>query len=95
MINGFQIPKKFSVKMQEGQTVLELRVLISKKIRTSFDSINLEGSFAGPLPITWNGKTIRDLRLRRGEVIKITKRQTPPIPEEDLVDRNGNFTPKA
>jgi ubiquitin carboxyl-terminal hydrolase 34 len=35
------------------------------------------------------------LRLRKGEVLRVTKRQTQPIPEEELIDKSGNFTPKA
>jgi len=46
----------------------------------------------GFIKFTWNGKTIRDLRLKKGEVLKITKRQTPPIMEEELIDKAGNFT---
>ena len=30
IIAGYQIPRRFTVKMNEGQTVLELRVLVSK-----------------------------------------------------------------
>lgn len=71
-----------------------MRLDISKKIRAPWDAFNI-ASQNNVLSFSENGKIIRDLRLKRGDVFTITKRPTKQIPEAELVDKKGNILPEA
>jgi ubiquitin carboxyl-terminal hydrolase 34 len=71
-----------------------MRLEISQRIRAPWDSFNI-ASQNSVLNFSENGKVIRDLRLKRGEVFVITRRPTRPIPEAELVDKKGNLLPDA
>ena len=42
-----------------------------------------------------NGKTIGEIMFRSNESLTIERRPTPPIPEADLVDEQGNIVEKV
>lgn len=42
-----------------------------------------------------NGKTVGEIMFRSNESLSIERRSTPPIPEAELIDEQGNIVEKA
>ncbi|CAD8084108.1 unnamed protein product [Paramecium sonneborni] len=77
--------KKFTIKIYDNQTIIELRLAISKVIKQQWDSIGLN-SLKGEIKFTENGKMIKDLRLKKGEIIMVFRKQVKDIHEVNLLD---------
>ena len=65
------MPKKFELKIYSNKTILELRIEIAKKIKTTWDHVKLRRTnlFNRDIPDTENGKTIGELRFRNNETL--------------------------
>ncbi|CAD8116913.1 unnamed protein product [Paramecium sonneborni] len=77
--------KKFTIRINDNQTIIELRQAISKVIKQQWDSIGLN-SLKGEIKFTENGKMIKDLRLKKGEIIMVFRKQVKDIHEVNLLD---------
>lgn len=88
------IPKSLHLRVNDHLTIIELRALISKQIKASWDSIGLS-STKGEIKPTDNGKMIKDLRLKKGETLHCFQKPTDKIPELPLLDENQMLTQRA
>ncbi|CAD8206139.1 unnamed protein product [Paramecium octaurelia] len=77
--------RRFTIKINDNQTIVELRLAISKVIKLQWDAIGLN-SLKGEIKFTENGKMIKDLRLKKDEIIMVFKRQVKDAPETQLLD---------
>jgi len=75
------VPKKIQFKINDNQTIIELRLAISKQIKASWDSIGLNCT-KGEIKPTENGKMVKDLRHVLKETILCFKKNVKEIPEE-------------
>ncbi|CAD8206268.1 unnamed protein product [Paramecium pentaurelia] len=77
--------RRFTIKINDNQTIVELRLAISKIIKLQWDAIGLT-SLKGEIKFTENGKMIKDLRLKKDEIIMVFKKQVKDAPEVQLLD---------
>ncbi|CAD8119650.1 unnamed protein product [Paramecium sonneborni] len=77
--------KRFTIKINDNQTIVELRFAISKVIKQQWDAVGLN-SLKGEIKFTENGKMIKDLRLKKGEILMVFKKQVKEVKEMQLLD---------
>ncbi|CAD8179644.1 unnamed protein product [Paramecium octaurelia] len=77
--------RRFTIQINDNQTIVELRLAISKVIKIQWDAIGLN-SLKGEIKFTENGKMIKDLRLKKDEIIIVFKKQIKEVPEAQLLE---------
>ena len=77
---GTDVSKKIDLKITSNKSVIDLRIAISKKIKASWDSIKITRTSIfinkKELGDEDNGKMLKDLRIRTGETLTVSKRKT-------------------
>ncbi|CAD8096981.1 unnamed protein product [Paramecium sonneborni] len=89
--DGDQNNNKVKVKVYQNMTILELRKLISKEIQINWEQIKLVRNGIVIFD-TENGKTLRQLNIKKMDIIYISNRYINPIPKVPLVE-NNKLTP--
>ncbi|KAL4498387.1 hypothetical protein ABPG72_013193 [Tetrahymena utriculariae] len=88
--------KKQDIKIESNKTIIDLKILIASKINTSWDQIKIKRSpNFKQLRDSDNSRTIGEIRFKSNENLIIEKRQTPPIPEANLLNPDGSLVEKA
>ncbi|EAS02785.2 ubiquitin carboxy-terminal hydrolase (macronuclear) [Tetrahymena thermophila SB210] len=88
--------KKQDIKIESNKTIIDLKILIASKINTSWDQIKIKRSpNFKQLRDSDNSRTIGEIRFKSNENLTIEKRQTPPIPEANLLNQDGSLVEKA
>ncbi|KAL4448730.1 hypothetical protein ABPG74_012819 [Tetrahymena malaccensis] len=88
--------KKQDIKIESNKTIIDLKILIASKINTSWDQIKIKRSpNFKQLRDSDNSRTIGEIRFKSNENLTIEKRQTPPIPEANLLNPDNSLVEKA
>ncbi|CAD8095799.1 unnamed protein product [Paramecium sonneborni] len=83
---------RVTLKVYSRMTMFELRRLIAKELQTNWEQVKLVRNGVTVLD-TDNGKTLKQMNVRKSEVINVYRRKTKPIPQVPLVE-NNKLTPK-
>ena len=86
--NGPFLPKKITVTILENRQIIELRHAIQQQLRVPWDNIVMH-STKGEIKFSENGKMVRDLRLKKGENIVVSRRVTRDSPEKELLSEDN------
>ncbi|CAK70549.1 unnamed protein product (macronuclear) [Paramecium tetraurelia] len=84
-IDNAQQSNNVTITVHQSLTIFELRKLIAKEIKTSWEQIKL---FRNGIVIqeTDNGKTLKQLSIKKSDFIKVCRRNTKPIPKVPLIE---------
>ena len=93
---GADVPKKAEIRMHSNTTIFGLRVEIAKQFKATWDQVKLvRRPDSKEIKDNENGRTIREIRLKNGEVLTASKRPTPPIPQVNLIQGDDTLHPTA
>ncbi|CAD8054531.1 unnamed protein product [Paramecium primaurelia] len=82
-----QQSNNINLNVYQNLTIFELRKLIAKEIKSSWEQIKLHRNNIIILD-TDNGKTLKQLNIKRSDYIKVSRRNTKPIPKVPLIENN-------
>ncbi|CAD8066392.1 unnamed protein product [Paramecium primaurelia] len=83
---------RITIKVYSRMTMFELRKLIAKQLQTNWEQVKLVRNGV-IVQDTDNGKTLKQMNVRKSEVINVYRRKTKPIPQVPLVE-DKKLTPK-
>ena len=93
---GSDVPKKSEIRLHSNTTVFELRMEVAKQFKATWDQVKLmRRTDPKEIKDNDNGRTLREIRIRNGELITASKRSTPPIPQAQLLQADDSINPLA